>query len=270
VPPDEFLGTNQAAREVERLLATIREREEIEYTLRRQRNELQESERRFRQIAENIRESVLGARCRRRRITFVSPMYEEVFGRSCASLYANPRSFLDAIHVDDRARVEAVDRRVSEPARPSDERSAVIRPDGAVRWIGRRGFPCRAGGSVSAWSASEETSPSPASARRHPAGEAALRSSEERWRSVSRAPHRHRARDPAEDCRGESRVSGSWGTPPGAQDTQPTWTSPIRKTSLACAEASRAAAVGRQREVQLEKRYRHKDGTIHLGRATGR
>ena len=43
VPPDELVGTNHAAREVERLLTNIREREEVEYTLRRQRNELQES-----------------------------------------------------------------------------------------------------------------------------------------------------------------------------------------------------------------------------------
>jgi signal transduction histidine kinase len=40
VPPDEFLATNQTAREVERLLTTIRERAEIEQTLRQQRNEL--------------------------------------------------------------------------------------------------------------------------------------------------------------------------------------------------------------------------------------
>jgi len=40
VPPDEFLATNQTAREVERLLTTIRERAELEYTLRQQRNEL--------------------------------------------------------------------------------------------------------------------------------------------------------------------------------------------------------------------------------------
>jgi signal transduction histidine kinase len=40
VPPDEFLGTNQTAREAERLLTTIRERAAIEYTLRQQRNEL--------------------------------------------------------------------------------------------------------------------------------------------------------------------------------------------------------------------------------------
>jgi signal transduction histidine kinase len=40
VPPDEFLAANQPALEVERLLATIRERAEVEYALRRQRKEL--------------------------------------------------------------------------------------------------------------------------------------------------------------------------------------------------------------------------------------
>ena len=40
VPPDEFLSTNQTAREVERLLMTIRERAEIEYTLWQQGHEL--------------------------------------------------------------------------------------------------------------------------------------------------------------------------------------------------------------------------------------
>ena len=40
VPSDEFLATKQPAREAERLLTTIRERAEIEHTLRQQRNEL--------------------------------------------------------------------------------------------------------------------------------------------------------------------------------------------------------------------------------------
>ena len=51
VPPDEFLGTNQAAHEVDRLLSNIRDREGIEYTLRQQRNELRESEARLRALA---------------------------------------------------------------------------------------------------------------------------------------------------------------------------------------------------------------------------
>jgi PAS domain S-box-containing protein len=140
VPPDELLGANQAAREVERQLKNIREREEIEYTLRQQRNELRESEARFRQIAENIREVFWVRDLVRDRITFVSPMYEEVFGRSCASLYANSRSFLDAIHSDDRARVEASVLR-QRAGTPTDERYRVIRPDGSMRWVRDRGFP---------------------------------------------------------------------------------------------------------------------------------
>ena len=75
VPPDELLGTTQAAREVERLLTNVREREEVEYTLRHQRNELRESEARFRQIAENIRELFWVWDAVSDRFTFVSPMY---------------------------------------------------------------------------------------------------------------------------------------------------------------------------------------------------
>ena len=60
VPPDQLLGTNQPQREVERLLTNIREREEVEYTLRRQRNELEESETRFRE-SEHLLRLVLDA-----------------------------------------------------------------------------------------------------------------------------------------------------------------------------------------------------------------
>jgi PAS domain S-box-containing protein len=141
VPPDELLGTNQAAREVERLLTNIREREEVEYTLRRQRNELQESEARFREIAENIREVFWVLDLVGDRITFVSPIYEELFGQSCASLYANSRSYLDVIHPDDRAHVEAALLRSQRTAAPSVERYRVVRPDGSVRWIRGRSFP---------------------------------------------------------------------------------------------------------------------------------
>lgn len=44
VPPDELLVSHDAAHEVDRLLSNIREREEVESTLRQQRNELMRSE----------------------------------------------------------------------------------------------------------------------------------------------------------------------------------------------------------------------------------
>jgi PAS domain S-box-containing protein len=133
VPPDELLGKNQAEREVERLLTNIRKRERADEVLR-------ESEARFRQIAENIREVFWVKEIAGDRVAFVSPMYEELFGRSCASLYANSHSFLDAIHIDDRARMEAAMLR-SRAGMPTDNRYRVLRPDGTMRWVRDRSFP---------------------------------------------------------------------------------------------------------------------------------
>jgi len=272
VPPDEFLGTNQTAREVERLLATIREREEIEYTLRRQRNELQESERRFRQIAENIREifwvrDVVGDR-----ITFVSPMYEEVFGRSCASLYANPRSFLDAIHVDDRARVEAsiLGQRAGTP---SDERFRIIRPDGAVRWVRGRGFPVPepAGPVQRVVGVVEDITDAQRQLEDIRQAQAALRSSEERWRSVfessaigfvladpsGRIVEANRAFQELVGYTAEEVKTLAYADVTHTQDI------------VRVAAAIEQLVSGAKREVQLEMRFRHKNGTFIWARATG-
>jgi PAS domain S-box-containing protein len=60
VPPEEFLGANQTAREVERLLTNIRERERVDNVLREQlterkraEEELRESEEQWRDVFEN-------------------------------------------------------------------------------------------------------------------------------------------------------------------------------------------------------------------------
>jgi len=58
VPPDEFLGTNQPAREAERLLTTLRERAEIEHTLRQQRNDLRTLANRLMQVQDDERRRI--------------------------------------------------------------------------------------------------------------------------------------------------------------------------------------------------------------------
>src|ERR1700716_4189420 len=55
VPPDELLGTSQPAREVERLLTSIREREEIEDTLQRQLEDIRGAEAALRSSEERWR-----------------------------------------------------------------------------------------------------------------------------------------------------------------------------------------------------------------------
>jgi PAS domain S-box-containing protein len=107
--------------------------------------ELGESEQRFRQIAENIREVFwmstgdFGAPLFT--MLYISPAYESVWGRTCESLYRDPHSFIDAIHPDDRARVADVNERDQEQGFEIEYR--VVRPDGSMRWIRDRGFPIK-------------------------------------------------------------------------------------------------------------------------------
>ena len=272
VPPDEFLGTNQAAREVERLLTTIRDREEIEHTLRQQRNELRESEARFRQIAESIREVFWVRDVVCDRVTFVSAMYEEVFGLSCASLYANSRSYLDAIHIDDRARVESLDV-LQRAGTSTDERYRVLRPDGSMRWIRSLAFPVPepTGAITRVVGVAEDITDAQRQFEELRVAEAALRSSEERWRSVFE----------------NSAIGIVLAEPPGQfveanrafQELVGYTNQELQTLSYVditpAADIPRGADVieqllsGATREVQLEKRYRHKDGRIIWVRATG-
>ncbi len=272
VPPDELLGTDQAAQEVERLLTNIREREEIEFTLRQQRNELQDSEERFRQIAENIREVFWVRDVADDRITFVSPVYEEVFGRSRASLYANSRAFLDAVHADDRARIEAAVARQRDGT-PTDERYRVIRPDGSMRWIRSRAFLVRKpeGSIARVVGVAEDITEAQHQLEDIRLAETALRSSEERWRSVfENSAIGIVLADP----------SGTFVEANRAFQDLVGYTNEELKT-LNYVDITHDADIGRgaeligqlvsgaKREVQIEKRYRHKDGRFIWVRATG-
>lgn len=101
---------------------------------------LRESEKRFRQVAENIREVFWLTDIEKNAVVYLSPGYEEVWGRTCASVYADPRSWLEAIHPEDRARV--LDAALTKQAIGSyQEQYRIIRPDGSVRWILDKAFP---------------------------------------------------------------------------------------------------------------------------------
>jgi PAS domain S-box-containing protein len=104
---------------------------------------LQESEERFRQLAENIIEMVFWmSDPKERQRLYVSPAYENIWGRSRENLYANFIEWLEAIHPQDRQHIETVFFEQS-LAGTYDEEYRIIRPDGSLRWIRDRGFPIR-------------------------------------------------------------------------------------------------------------------------------
>jgi PAS domain S-box-containing protein len=103
---------------------------------------VQESQERFRQLAEHIREVFWITDPAKQQMLYVSSGYEEIWGRSRESLYASPQSWLDAIHPEDRARVleASIHKQV---VGTYNEQYRVLRPDGTIRWICDRAFPIR-------------------------------------------------------------------------------------------------------------------------------
>jgi PAS domain S-box-containing protein len=103
---------------------------------------LRESEERFRQMAETINEVFWMADGKRSKVTYVSPAYEQIWGRSRESIYKDGRSFLDAVHPEDRERVMAAFERLIRNGE-FDEEFRIEHADGSVRSIWDRAFPIR-------------------------------------------------------------------------------------------------------------------------------
>lgn len=101
--------------------------------------ELRESEARFRQVVENIQEVFWLCDATKAGLIYVSPAYEKVWGRTAASLHANPDSWLDGVHPEDRARVQAA-MIARFGGAPYDQTYRVVRPDGTTRWVHDRAF----------------------------------------------------------------------------------------------------------------------------------
>lgn len=109
---------------------------------RQMREALVESESRFREVVETIREVFWISDVSKNRILYVSPAYERIWGRPCAELYACGRTWLDAIHTDDREHVLHA-ALTKQAAGTYDETYRVVRPDGSIRWIRDLAYPVR-------------------------------------------------------------------------------------------------------------------------------
>jgi diguanylate cyclase (GGDEF)-like protein/PAS domain S-box-containing protein len=100
---------------------------------------LHESESRFRQIAEGIPQVFWLAPPDYQSLLYVSPAFEQIWGRSIADLMASPLLWLDAVHPDDRPHVLNALEDVA-AGTPYDIDFRIIRPDGSERWINDRAY----------------------------------------------------------------------------------------------------------------------------------
>jgi PAS domain S-box-containing protein len=100
------------------------------------------TEEKFRQLAENIREVFWMMSPITNETLYVSPAYEQVWGRTCDSLYQDPMSFTEAIHPDDLDAAHLwFARQIAGELIDSEYR--IRTPDGEEKWIRDRAFPIR-------------------------------------------------------------------------------------------------------------------------------
>jgi PAS domain S-box-containing protein len=102
--------------------------------------DLRASELRFRQMAESIRDVFFLNEAASGRALYISPAYEEIWGRRCTELYTNPEAWLESIHPEDRTTTQA-QYLLGKSTGKFGYQFRIVRPDGTIRWIKARGFP---------------------------------------------------------------------------------------------------------------------------------
>jgi PAS domain S-box-containing protein len=100
---------------------------------------LLESEARFRDLTNAVREAFWIKDIRANKILYVSPAYERIWGRSREELYSDAEIWLSAVYEEDRAHVEK--HLATKIDQPFELTFRIVRADGAIRWIRNRGFP---------------------------------------------------------------------------------------------------------------------------------
>jgi two-component system sensor histidine kinase/response regulator len=118
------------------LMATVRDitaRKHAEASLRT-------SEEQFRQLADSIREVFFVVTPEPLRVAYLSPAYDEIWGRPRQEVYERPAAWIESVRPDERGGVTSYFAQLMQGIQ-SEISYRIERPDGSHRWIYSRGFP---------------------------------------------------------------------------------------------------------------------------------
>lgn len=101
---------------------------------------LEERELLFRTLTEQIKEVFIVAKPNDT-FVYVSPAYEETWGRPISELYESARNIFKGVHPEDVELVRTFVEQTTIQKKTQQVEHRVVRPDGTIRWIWARSFP---------------------------------------------------------------------------------------------------------------------------------
>jgi PAS domain S-box-containing protein len=177
----ELMKNQQTLKESENRYREAFEQLEDEMKERRRAEEnLRKSEERFREMAEHIREAFWLYDWEKRKVIYISPAYEVIWGRSIEDLYKHDDEWDESVHPDDLEYARDSFERIIQTGGGEQREYRIVHPDGSVRWVSDRGFAIKnkAGQVVRIAGIAEDITDRKQS-------EVALRESEERFRELA-------------------------------------------------------------------------------------
>jgi PAS domain S-box-containing protein len=110
---------------------------------RQTESDLSAGNEKFQQLADNITDAFWIRSPDMSHVDYVSPAFEKIWGRSVASLKADPQKWPDFIFAEDRPRVLAAFAALTAAMPSLDIEYRIVRPGGELRWVRVRGFQPR-------------------------------------------------------------------------------------------------------------------------------
>ena len=104
---------------------------------------LAQSEEQFRQMAESIADLFWLYEVKTRRMLYVSPAFEAIWGVSLQKTKITPQAWLATIHPDDRQRVRKLFTEADGIRAFPQMEYRILRPDGTFRWVSNRSWEIR-------------------------------------------------------------------------------------------------------------------------------
>lgn len=137
----ELIKNQQTLKESENRYRQAFEQLDDEMKERRRAEEnLRKSEDRFREMAEHIREAFWLYDWKKRKVIYISPAYEVIWGRSVEDLYKRDDEWDESIHPEDLDYARSSFEEIIQTGGGEKREYRITRPDGSVRWVSDRGF----------------------------------------------------------------------------------------------------------------------------------